>query len=66
MYKRQDRTPDDSLPAELTTYALGFRRHWAALAAELSGDLDALDRVDLPALSDAELLKHWHLSLINI
>ena len=53
-------TPDDSLPAELTTYALGFRRHWAALAAELSGDLDALDRVDLPALSDAELLTHWH------
>lgn len=53
------RVPTDACVAELTTYARDFRAHWARLAAELTGALDALDAVDLPTLSEAELLAHW-------
>lgn len=52
-------TTYEPFPADLAAYARGFRAHWAAISADLSAELDALDAVDLTALSDAELLAQW-------
>jgi phosphohistidine swiveling domain-containing protein len=52
-------TPQGALPADLTAYVLGFRARWAALSADLTGELDDLDAVDLTGLSQPALLAHW-------
>lgn len=49
-----------TLTPELAAYAVGFRARWAELSAELTGELDALDAVDLSALTAEGLLAHWH------